>query len=82
MVQWLKLLLSSAGHAGSSLIRELRIRMSCDTGQLKKKRMDNNKCCQTAYGMEKNTANYISDKGLILTIYKELNSKKKEKKVP
>ena len=40
--------------------------------------MDNNKCCKTAYGMEKNTANYISDNGLILTIYKELNSKKRK----
>lgn len=29
--------------------------------------------------MKKNTANYISDKGLILTIYKEINSKKKKK---
>lgn len=28
--------------------------------------------------MEKNTANYISDKGLILTMYKELNSKKRK----
>ena len=28
--------------------------------------------------MEKNTANYISDNGLILTIYKELNSKKRK----
>ena len=38
MVQGLKLLLSSAGHAGSSLVRELRIHMSCATGQLKKKK--------------------------------------------